>query len=669
MTKFLKALLLFFSLSLTPSAWAAQDTNQSAILQAPAFGPNDLILGSTGQVAHSSRNITVSNLLESLSALTNWSAHAGGTLSGQLTKNAGSSTTVINPGAIGSTNMAAQSIDATNMINNLDTNVFSASGFAHLLSLINAGPFILNNAGTGNNTTLNGWSLFNGNVTNQNGRIVLTNSVSGGYFAVGTNGNLYTSDQNKTIVSWSTNWFEYMQTNGFGVQFSNNVWTVFSSTNTDWVDNQVVTGWELLQGPETNSSITVGSGTGLLGIDANGGRSAVTVGANLTLAAGTLSANGAALPSGTNNGDTIVYDSGLTAHVYPLGQLLFTRTTSTNATPTNLTEFVTGTTNVPLPNGYSASVEALFEASGSTNSALWKKFYEFRNNAGTISLTSSNQVVGPGTGVPTNWNCQIVAGGTNLLAQGVGDANETVNWRADIRVGILTNATQFAGGGGGSYNPATDASVVEWLKADSLSQSDGSSVFDWTASTGLDATNVSVAFAPLFHTNFKNGLPVIAFTNTSSQVYLTTTADMATLSQPYAIWVVFKYQSLPAFPAYLYDGMDSTHRAANGFDSGTTQLFAYSGTVADYQAADTKWHTAYILYNGASSKAAIDGGAQSTISIGANQLIGLCVGSDEALAHGGICYIGELIVQNATPANVPSIFTYFTGRWGAMGVP
>ena len=234
---------------------------------------------------------------------------------------------------------------------------------------------------------------------------------------------------------------------------------------------------------------------------------------------------------------------------------------------------------------------------------------------------------------------------------------------------MMRNNSIGIGGAGGSYNPATDSTVVEWLKADVLSQGNGSSVLDWTASKGLDATNVAPAFAPLFLTPFKNGLPVIAFTNLSSQVYLTTTADMATLSQPYAVGIVFKLQSTPAYSTAFYDGMDSTHRALNGYDTATSQFFGYSGLVADYKAADTLWHTAIIIYNGASSQVAIDGGAPSTINPGSNQLIGLCVGSDQTLGHGGICYLGELIVWNASPANLSSVYSYFTGRWGAMGVP
>lgn len=207
------------------------------------------------------------------------------------------------------------------------------------------------------------------------------------------------------------------------------------------------------------------------------------------------------------------------------------------------------------------------------------------------------------------------------------------------------------------YNPATDSSVVEWLKADGITGlTDGQLVTTWQHTTGQDATG-AVGFKPTYHTNIKNGLPAVLWNNAQ----FLTTASFGTLTQPYAVWVVFKCSDNAA-TYFLTDGT-TANRAATFLDQANSAFAAYAGSTADVTAQDANWHILYVLFNGASSKWAIDGGAQQTINTGTNTFDGITLGGNQAQTLSLNGYIGEVIVQNATPANVPSIFTYLDARW------
>lgn len=69
------------------------------------------------------------------------------------------------------------------------------------------------------------------------------------------------------------------------------------------------------------------------------------------------------------------------------------------------------------------------------------------------------------------------------------------------------------GGGGGFSDPTSIGGLKLWLKADSLSQADGTAVATWTDSSGTSntATQVTGANQPLFKTAVINGKPVLRF--------------------------------------------------------------------------------------------------------------------------------------------------------------
>lgn len=264
--------LCFWSLQL--EAWAT-DTNQSAILQATQFGPNDLILGSTGTVAHSSRNITVSNLLETLAGLSNFQLHVpvqavaptngiytitnGQLLTVGLNLVAGANVTFSTNGnaiTVSAPNVPVQAVAPTNGIYTITNGQAVSVGLnvvagANVTFTTNGNVITIASTGGGSNQS------------STNATFYLASSM--GFFNVGmTNGTLLASISNG-MVTFNTN-----------VVINGNL-TINSSTNTDWNVNHVSTGWI------TASNGFYGDGSHLTGIsvfplsaDANANQFSIT---------------------------------------------------------------------------------------------------------------------------------------------------------------------------------------------------------------------------------------------------------------------------------------------------------------------------------------------------------------------------------------------------------
>lgn len=221
------------------------------------------------------------------------------------------------------------------------------------------------------------------------------------------------------------------------------------------------------------------------------------------------------------------------------------------------------------------------------------------------------------------------------------------------------------GGGGGSYDPATDSSVVEWLKADAITgASDGAQFGTWQHSKGQDATQATTALKPVYLAAFQNGLPVVAFTNRVTGSAMAT-ATFGTLTQPY--WVMYSFQHYALGPSFAFDGISTPERAAEYFSSGDGTDHGYAGNDVSLFTPDLNKHILYVLYNGASSKWAIDGGALNTWSCGTDTLTGITLGNkyDQTYTYSDL-FLGEKVVGTGTPSDVPAKFTYFNGRWAVF---
>ena len=122
--------------------------------------------------------------------------------------------------------------------------------------------------------------------------------------------------------------------------------------------------------------------------------------------------------------------------------------------------------------------------------------------------------------------------------------------------------------------------------------------------------------------------------------------------------------------AYLYDGIDGSHRCAlaQGFpDSGHTGLFAgtaFIGITTSIISAPLYLWTAQ--FNGASSLIRRNGGGQVTGSIGTQGIAGFTIGNNASLAGALNGDWAEAIVCNAllsTPT-IAQVETYLAPRYG-----
>ncbi len=229
----------------------------------------------------------------------------------------------------------------------------------------------------------------------------------------------------------------------------------------------------------------------------------------------------------------------------------------------------------------------------------------------------------------------------------------------------MANSLAWISAGSGVYNPGTDTSVVEWLNGDAITGAvDGGHFGTWQHSTGQDATQANVAFWPIYRASINpNGIPGGEFI-TSATVNTLATASFGTLTQPYAVWVRFLLTS-QANTVFIFDSSDGANRAAFYYGVGAASYHGFAGNDVDLGLGGdiTTWHSMYLLFNGASSKWAIDGGSQSTYDAGSNSLNGLTLANkfDQSFVNSA-CKISEIFVQNAIPSNVAAIFAYLAAR-------
>lgn len=218
------------------------------------------------------------------------------------------------------------------------------------------------------------------------------------------------------------------------------------------------------------------------------------------------------------------------------------------------------------------------------------------------------------------------------------------------------------------YDPSTDAKVVQWLKADAITpQSDNTALATWTASTGNNATQGTGINQPAYRTAGgaanKNGKAVVEFFSTANPIFMTTTT-FGTLSQPFTVFIVYKYSSNASY-YFAFDGRTgSTNRAYFYSDPAPAWTMGTDGSGDSFGTPDTNWHVAECFYNTSSSSLTLDGGSPHTLAgVGAGTFIGITLASDDGATTEGHITIAEVIVLNAAPTSASAIFAYLNARW------
>lgn len=252
----------------------------------------------------------------------------------------------------------------------------------------------------------------------------------------------------------------------------------------------------------------------------------------------------------------------------------------------------------------------------------------------------------------------------NLVAQATAAGFQNLSEKQLLGVDAYLQC-QIAAGGASAWTPLTPGTLVEWLKADAIAQSSGSSVATWPASFGINAV-ASGAAEPTLETNAQNGLPIVRYNGSSNY---STVTGLGSVSYPYTVAFAFRYQGSPTggFQYLLYLGIpsppDASAAVSMGSDAGKISIAA--GQLVDVINADNNFHILFVVFNGASSKYGVDGGALVTCNPGT--LIPLTALSLAALLQGanfGQIDIGELVLWTGDgTAFYTQAYSYLNTRW------
>lgn len=220
-------------------------------------------------------------------------------------------------------------------------------------------------------------------------------------------------------------------------------------------------------------------------------------------------------------------------------------------------------------------------------------------------------------------------------------------------------------GGGGGYDPASDASVVEWLRADTLGLSHGDSMTNWPAAIGGDASEVTNIYnLPSFLTNQINGLPAVSWNTGGSPVEFKLQFP-APITQPLRVWVVGKLGNTDTAWQPLFDGYGAGEVA---FGKTSGNIWVLSGNTSDQPlgaASDDNWHIFEVVADGASSKVVIDGTTYTVPSSpGSNGMTGLSLnGYEDALYSFALITVAEIIVQSDLSRPESDVNSYLRSKY------
>lgn len=234
---------------------------------------------------------------------------------------------------------------------------------------------------------------------------------------------------------------------------------------------------------------------------------------------------------------------------------------------------------------------------------------------------------------------------------------------------VLLQPHRFAAA---AFAPTDIAGLKAWFKADgtlyqdsartTLAAADADPVGSWSDGSGQNnhASQATAGSRPLLKLGILNGRPVIRFDGANDR--LQTAAFGAALAQPNTVFVVAKRTGGGA-EAFLDGRTDATHLFRKNV-GGSYNLYAGGDFVV--VAADANWHIVQGVFNGASSKARVDGGAAATGNAGTSSMDGATVGSRANSSEWMNGDIAEILIYNAnlSLAQLDQVGNYLAGRYG-----
>ncbi len=222
-------------------------------------------------------------------------------------------------------------------------------------------------------------------------------------------------------------------------------------------------------------------------------------------------------------------------------------------------------------------------------------------------------------------------------------------------------------GGGSRFSPRTVAGLQLWLSADAGTYQDAARTTPAVANTdpvgawadqsgqGHHLSQSTAGFRPLLELTQQNGKPSVRTDGVDD--YLRATF---TLIQPTQMVMVVKRGTLT-----ILDGV--TINSMTVFNSGGSNYTMYAGSNGPVVALDnTAFHVLSFLFNGATSRAAVDNGTPATGDVGAGNGGGLTVGARGDLGVFGVNDYAEILVYNSalSSANLTALAQYLGAKYG-----
>ena len=213
---------------------------------------------------------------------------------------------------------------------------------------------------------------------------------------------------------------------------------------------------------------------------------------------------------------------------------------------------------------------------------------------------------------------------------------------------------------GGSYNPASDPSVVEWLRASVSTAANNTTTNHWPALIGTDMYSSSQG--PVYVANAGSSRPAFKFNALGAA---TTNATFGTIAQPFTIWINCQFVNASNFN-FAFDGITSTNRAVLLLDFSLPYYYPYyqlfsTSSIDSASVCDYGWHVIECVFNGASTYCKLDNTTIISGNLGSSAITGLTLASQYTFLHPADVLISDIIVQNTTPSNEAGTYTYLSG--------
>jgi len=199
--------------------------------------------------------------------------------------------------------------------------------------------------------------------------------------------------------------------------------------------------------------------------------------------------------------------------------------------------------------------------------------------------------------------------------------------------------------------------------ATELSASSGTAITDWPDATG-NGHNLTSSTGQAYQTDAIGGNPVVRFDGVDD--YLSTT--WPAISQPYTVFIVFQYQSIPSGFNSLSSFGPGLGTLENSFQADSTSNWSYyaGGSRVNGGTPDTNPHILSLYVNGGSTEYRLDGTQLATGDAGANDLTGVVMAArDDQSGDFSNVDIGEQVVYPMDKTGIyADVESYLSDKWG-----